>query len=205
MNIKKWWESRQFQIKEQFRIKEEEMTKELERNYLKLKGDLSKGHDELKQKLRDIERETEQANYLKEKLSKEKEDLERANKDLRDQIKLIEAKARPDQVWASAFSEGFSKAWDMMQPLMTKGLDKMIESERAKEIENSVSRLDVMVSQRCEELKLFQLRDINELRRKRQEFLTKKDQAKKEDEIKKYTYFVQCLDWILEPQGTNGN
>ena len=38
----------------------------------------------------------------------EKLELEQANLDLREQIKLIESKARPDQVWATAFSEGFS-------------------------------------------------------------------------------------------------
>lgn len=48
-------------------------------------------------------------------------ELAKKNEDLANQIRLIEAKASPDQVWVSAFGLGFSKAWDMMMPLMNEG------------------------------------------------------------------------------------
>jgi hypothetical protein len=54
-----------------------------------------------------------------------KETLEKKNHELAQQMRLLEAKASPDQVWLSAFQLGFSKAWGMMKPVMYEGFDKV--------------------------------------------------------------------------------
>lgn len=65
-----------------------------------------------------------------------REETERERHNLKEQLKLIEAKAHPSSVWCEAFSQGFSKAWDMMMPFMTEGLQKVRKQIEAEAIEN---------------------------------------------------------------------
>ena len=52
--------------------------------------------------------------YEQKRVDESKVALARCNEDLRQQIKLIEAKASPDQVWVSAFTSGFNTAYGSM-------------------------------------------------------------------------------------------
>jgi len=72
---------------------------------------------------------------LKKRAEDKRIELESVNKELLDQIRLIEAKSSPSGVWAQAFSMGFSKAWDMMMPIINKGIEKREESISERAIE----------------------------------------------------------------------
>ena len=62
---------------------------------------------------------------LDERVNDKKATLAKKNKELSDQIRIIEAKASPDQIWIAAFQTGFSKAWGMMKPVMYDGFEKV--------------------------------------------------------------------------------
>jgi hypothetical protein len=109
---------------------------ELESEYsFKLK-EVERSCSEILERKKEVEKKVKQELYEVDELLKrvldKKIEIENKNKDLLDQIRLIEAKASPDQVWASAFSLGFSKAWDMMLPILYDGFGKVKE-----EISNS--------------------------------------------------------------------
>lgn len=110
--------------------------------------------------------------------------VEKANDELKTQLRLLEAKASPDSVWVEAFSLGFSKAWDMMLPLMQSGQDRVIEKVKTDAIDRT-------------------LRDINpvrpqhELLTKQRELQLKLKSATTSDEIAKYTYYLDALKWSL--------
>ena len=79
---------------------------------------------------------------LNKTLNDKKETLLRANEDLRTQLRLIEAKAKPDNVWIEAFSSGFSKAFDTMQHLQLKAMEHMESSIKTKAINETLERLN---------------------------------------------------------------
>lgn len=99
--------------------------------------------EEKEEELRELKKKYEKDIMMNEKLNKKVEmsnfdleenlkrvndkkvELAKANKDLAQQIRLLEAKASPDQVWLSAFQMGFSKAWGMMKPVIYDGFDKV--------------------------------------------------------------------------------
>lgn len=70
------------------------------------------------------------------RIEKLREETEKERHNLKEQLKLIEAKAHPSAVWCEAFSQGFSKAWDMMMPFMQDGLQKVRKQIEADAIEN---------------------------------------------------------------------
>ena len=130
-------------------------------------------------------------------------ELARVNNELKTQIRLIEAKASPDNVWLEAFSQGFDKAWTVMLPFMLSGIDKAKEEIRNQEIDNSIPRLSIMVNKRIDELGLYQLKSIEEVYAKRTEFMARKIKAVDEVEKQKYDNFIQVINWILSRR--NGN
>ena len=72
-----------------------------------------------------VEMERFEQDELWKRVNDKKTELVKKNKELSDQIRLIEAKASPDNVWLSAFQTGFTRAWEMMKPVMYSGFDKV--------------------------------------------------------------------------------
>lgn len=58
-------------------------------------------------------------------LEERKLELIRADNELKSQIKLLEAKASPSAVWSEAFSQGMSKSWDLILPVMLENIEKL--------------------------------------------------------------------------------
>jgi len=140
---------------------------------------------------------------LKIRVEDRKKELIRVNEDLKTQIRLIEAKASPDHVWESSFSQGFSKAWDMMIPLMKKGIEKTHEKIRQEEIENSFPRIDSIVEQRVKEIGEVTLVEKANIEQKKREFQLKLSKSQNDEEKKKLTNYISVLDWVTD--GKNGN
>lgn len=107
---------------------------ELERDilYAKIKAEIEKGNI--------LEAEVE---YREQILSDRKLELIRADNELREQIKLTQAKASPDQIWSQAFTTGVSKTLDMIIPTITSGFDKFKVKVQEDAVQEAIARLRV--------------------------------------------------------------
>lgn len=187
---------RRLKLEQEAILHEKELSVEMEKRYLNLKSSLEEGQKDISHKLELLKKENRDIEDMQKRVQDRKVELERVNADLKTQIRLIEAKASPDHVWESAFSQGFSKAWDMMVPLMTQGLEKVKEKIKEQEIENSLPRIDLVVGQKVKELGNKKLVEIHAIEQKKREFIAKAQFAK-EEEKKKYENYLHVLDWIL--------
>lgn len=86
-------------------------------------------------KARDIELEE-----LEKRIAEKKIELSRKNEELLTQIRIIEGKNAPSGIWEVAFTAGFSKAWDMMIPLMMEGVYKSKKAIQDAAIEETIRR-----------------------------------------------------------------
>ena len=100
------------EIELEFRQKEEELRKGFEDSFTKVKNDIDEKLSKLRKQQADLEDDEQ-------RVLDHKKELAKTNEELKVQIRLIEAKASPDAVWAEAFGHGFSKAWVMMRPIIT--------------------------------------------------------------------------------------
>ena len=74
---------------------------------------------------------------------KDKEtELKKVNDNLRDQIRLIEAKASPSSVWESAFSSGFSSGFNMAIRSVTQIDDSVKKAIKRKSIDEAIRRMN---------------------------------------------------------------
>ena len=89
--------------------------------------------------------EEDNLKHLEKLVEQKRIDLERVREELKLQIRITEAKSSPEQVWTTAFESGFSKAWAMMVPVITDGLEKQKEMIRNKAIEETRKRLEPFV------------------------------------------------------------
>ena len=76
-------------------------------------------------KLLQIELGQEELEHRLQKLKESNIEAQSKENALREQIKLLEAKASPSGVWVQAFTAGFNKAWEMKEPLMADGILRM--------------------------------------------------------------------------------
>ena len=123
------------------------------------------------------------------------------NEDLQTQIRLIEAKARPDAVWVMAFTAGFLKAWEVMQPLMAEGIANAHAMIRNQAIDDSLKNLEPVIVQRIETASLIHLKPVNDLLAKQREFeALLVSQGITPAERVQYAHYVDALKWM-----TNGH
>ena len=132
-----------------------------------------------------------------------KEELAKANEELKTQLRLLEAKASPSNVWAEAFALGFGKAWDMMLPLMREGVQKTYETVFTEAVEQTLTGLEGTIQKRLAEAGLTHLRPVNDLLAKREEFRSKAAVSMDAEAKAKYEHYVKAIEWALE--STNGH
>ena len=106
-----------------------------------------------------------------------------------------------EQLWLEAFSQGFSKAWEMMLPLMTEGVAKAQEALRTQAIDETLARL--APTHQLYTAQTLSLRGTVDLLKKREEFAQKAEHAVGA-EGEKYRHYVTALDWALA-MPTNGH
>lgn len=101
-----------------------------------------------------------------------------------------------DVAWLDGFSLGFSKAWDMMCPLMTEGVIKMKEVIRSSAIDDCLDNLEPTIRQRIENSSQIDILPANEILAKKKQFELKLSQSKIDDDRKKYQYYIDILNWV---------
>ena len=105
------------------------------------------------------------------------------------------------QWWTAAFALGFSKAWELMLPLMKEGYRKAHETIFADAIDQAMANLEGVIAKRLETAEKAHLRPANTLLAKRDEF-RKKAALSVDGEAKlKYEHYATALDWALELDG----
>lgn len=201
--LTKWLNKRREEVQAEFALKEKDLINEFNERYLSIQSSLDNRQKELEARLEVLQKEKKDLEDTETRVRDREKELARANDELKAQIRLIEAKARPDQVWESAFSAGFSKAWDMMLPLMTKGIENVKDKIRQQEIEASFPRIDLVVNQRLKELGNVELIEANDVENKRKDFESKLSSSSNANEKLKYQHYLDVINWFLG--GRNGN
>lgn len=189
----KWWARREAELTLACAAQEADLRRELQERLDAVTSQqdaVTRQQDEVTRQQRDVE-------HLERTQRERKEALAKANEELHTQLRLLEAKAAPDQVWAEAFSHGFSKAWGMMQPLLLDGVKRLEEHIRTTAINETLANL--ATTHQLLAAKDITLRSQIELIKKREEF-TLKAQATTGVEGEKYQHYLTALAWM-----TNGH
>jgi G:T/U-mismatch repair DNA glycosylase len=126
-----------------------------------------------------------------------KVELAQLNVELKQQIRLLEAKAKPDSVWVEAFSRGYEKAWDTLAPLMMSGVEKSKEMIRRVAIDETLANLSGPIQQKAIAMGQLDVREKSELLTKYEMFRQKRDAATKPEERDKYSHYLTALEWAL--------
>lgn len=103
---------------------------------------LKTAEDSIEAKKREMDLKELEIDIITKTLDERKIELQKTDSHLREQIRLLEAKASPTNVWCEAFSLGFSKAWDMMLPLQLDGIEKMKKSISDNAISETLRRMN---------------------------------------------------------------
>lgn len=103
-------------------------------------------------------------------------------------------------IWTEAFSLGFSKAWDMMVPLMTSGIDKSKEAIFNLAIDQAMANLEPVIQKRIEDAGKKELIPVNRILAKEKELVEQIAKAKKQEDKVMYSHSLQIVRSML-----NGN
>ena len=141
-----WWQKQQATWIAEYAMKGESLRTALADTLEQLQMDTERQAATHKQerakRLATLAVEEAELDALKVQVASRREELMSIDHDLRDRIRLLEAKAHPSIVWSSAFTSGFDKAWEMMLPLMTQGLHRMESTIRDQAIDETLKRLN---------------------------------------------------------------
>lgn len=107
---------------------------------------------------------------------------------------------RDDVAWLEGFNLGFSKAWEMMMPLMRDGVLKMKDAIRDQAIDETLEGLESTILRRIEDCGNSELQSVNSVLAKKKDFEIKLNNSKSEDERNKYKNYIETINWVL-----NGN
>lgn len=118
-----WCKDKIVELESEFRLK----LSPLEEKYRATIENREKELADLEESEKKIRKNQQDIDDLLKRTDDKKLELEQKNEELRTQIRIIEAKASPSNVWTEAFSLGFSKAWDMMVPVLYDGFGKVKE------------------------------------------------------------------------------
>ena len=176
-----WWSRREASLHSEFALREGE-----------LRARLLAGLTQLEEKERELKGLEADCTMGASRLEQRRVELAQANEDLREQLRLLEAKARPDAVWAEAFSLGFSKAWDMMLPIMTGGMERLKTAVRDAAIQETVDSLRPSLEAEMG----VRLKRQEELLHKITEFESRRDASRGMD-AQRYEAYLTALRWAV--------
>lgn len=106
---------------------------------------LARKKDDLLASERTLNRQESDLEDLKKRNNDRRIELEKVNEELKAQIRLIEAKARPDSLFIEAFSLGVSKSWDSLTPIITANFDRLKDKIKNDAIEETRKQLEPLI------------------------------------------------------------
>lgn len=203
----KWWEKREQSLKKEFAVKEIELLKDLSDREHEVKSEIERKKQLLREERESIERVAKENELYESLVHDRREELEKSNKELKDQIRLIEAKAKPDSVWVTAFTSGFNKAWDMMLPLMSDGFNKMKDKIKDDAIEDSIKafnkNVDSAVAKKIESLEMSHVKSAGEINNKIKDLEERSKLTTDKAELTQLKNYINALNWILNDNQKN--
>ena len=113
-----WWSKESESIKLEYSDKKLELESSLNAeisNLVEIKNGL----------VQKLKFENEELNYRIKVVIDRQLELKAEDASLKQQIRIIEAKASPASVWTEAFTQGMSKAWDLMLPTMVDNIERL--------------------------------------------------------------------------------
>ena len=129
-----WWFKQALKLHEEYASKQSELESrfdnEIKDVYIRKQKILSK-----------LKIEEDELAHRLEIISDRKIELAKADNELRTQIKLLEAKASPTSVWCEAFTQGMSKSWDLMLPIISDNVEKVKRAIYDKATADTLERL----------------------------------------------------------------
>ena len=139
--FKKWKE--EWLKKNEYKLKGEYEAKlaSLEKDYKEVLDLSNKVYSDSKKKYQELTFQQAELDELSTRLGERKLALAHENEELKQQLKIAEAKSAPSSVWESAFTCGFSKAWEMMK-LQQEGFEKVKKIVEDKAINDTLRRLN---------------------------------------------------------------
>jgi hypothetical protein len=139
---KEWLEKKSCELEEEFssnlketnRILNEEKDKVLEsikKNWISEESALMRSIEIKKSEIEDLEK----------RVNLRTQELQRENENLKEQIRLIEAKSSPSSIWESAVQTGWLMAWDSMKPIMNDAVERQKKIIEQNAIEDTLKRI----------------------------------------------------------------
>lgn len=191
-----WWKNREDKLLQEFSSREEDLRTNLNQKITQILNELGTKQKDLEHKQLDLE-------DLEKRVSDRKTELERTNQELKEQIRLIEAKAKPDSVWISAFTSGFNRAWEVMKPILDQAVQEAHKMIKSQEIDESLRRIEPIIEGRINKLKSTPIKTIAMIEAKRNEILMKRANSGTPEEKSKRDNYLEVINWILSE--SNGN
>lgn len=186
-----WWARREAALRAEFAAQETHLKAEQSQTLQELRQAFATAQETLQRDQRDLA-------DLEQRLQDRKVEVARVHEELQQQLRLIEAKASPANIWIEAFSLGLSKYCDIILPLLKETLGKSY-TQIQEEVTNQVLHgLEPVIRQRLETAQLIQLRPQNDLLAKRAEFERKRGVTTDPTERTKYENYLTALGWLLD-------
>lgn len=148
--------------------------------------------------LRELKQKQEDCSFELRRQQQREEDLKKTNSELEKQIRMLEAKARPDSVWVEAFTAGYTKGFDTLAPLLSKTNEELPGKIRDFAMDESLKSLKPLLDQKLDEVGKSHLKGIADLLAKKKEFESKLSSVSTDGEKVKYTAYIQALEWALD-------
>lgn len=129
-----WWLKHASHIALEYQSKVDDLTKRLEKEI---------AEQTYKNKLifQNLKLEEEELNHRLQTIKDRILEAKQKDNELREQIRLLEAKASPSSVWCEAFTQGINKAWDMMLPVFEDNLEEMRKHLYDKAVLDTLGRI----------------------------------------------------------------
>ena len=80
---------------------------------------------EISERENGLKRQEAELNELMASIKERSQELQRLDKEVSNQVRAIDKKTLPSNIWVEAFTEGWNKAWECMWPLQQEALIKM--------------------------------------------------------------------------------
>ena len=137
-----WWEKRQNDLCSQYSSIESSLKAELEELLEKDRTAFKNSLNEIEKATIELEYKKKEIEELSKRLDERKLELLQANDELKQQLRIIEAKSSPSSVFTEAFSLGVSKTWDLLLPVMVGNIEALKKKIYEDATFEAISRLN---------------------------------------------------------------
>jgi len=169
--------------------KEKKLKLEFKERLDKLWMESASRENEQKKRIEDLEqslsKKLENLKLDEEIASRRREELERESLSLKEQLRIIEAKAHPSSVWTEAFGQGFSKAWDSIKEVVYKDYENVKKMIYERAVEETLSQNP-------------RIKTMGEIKLKIEDLEVRRSQENLPENIEKYSNYIEALRWILD-------